>query len=85
MLKLTQVGEGGGGGGGGLLYSKFGYDPLSTGESEILLTNCFVLRSQQVLISIVNSHVMPFNFQYVLIHSFTLNLRCQISILAHCY
>ena len=47
-----------------------------------MLTISFVLGSQQVLITKVNSHVMLFNFQYILKNSYTLYmyLRCQISI-----
>ena len=45
-----------------------------------MLTISFVLGSQQVLITKVNSHVMLFNFQYILKNSYTLYLRCQTSI-----
>ena len=40
----------------------------------------FVLGSQQVIITKVNSQMMLFNFQYILKNSCTLYLRCQISI-----
>ena len=36
-----------------------------------------------MLITSVNSHVMPFYFQYVLTHSCTLNMHSGICILAH--
>ena len=45
-----------------------------------MLTISFVLGSQQVLITKVNSHVMLFNFQYILKNSYKLYLLCQISI-----
>ena len=47
-----------------------------------MLTIFFVLGSQQVLITKVNSHVMLFKFPYILKNSCTLHvyLRCQISI-----
>ena len=45
-----------------------------------MLTISFVLGSQKVLITKVNSHVMLFSFQYILKNSYTLYLRCQISI-----
>ena len=45
-----------------------------------MITNSFVLGSQQVFITKVNSHVMLFNFQYILKNSYALYLRCQISI-----
>ena len=45
-----------------------------------MLTILFVLGSKQVLITKVNSHVMLFNFQYILKNSCTLYLSCQISI-----
>ena len=45
-----------------------------------MLTIFFVLGSQQVLITEVNSHVILFNFQYILKNSITLYLGCQISI-----
>ena len=44
-----------------------------------MLTIFFVLGSQ-VLITKVNSHVMLFNFQYILKNSCALYLCCQISI-----
>ena len=43
-----------------------------------MLTIFFVLGSQQMLITKVNSHVMLFNFQYILKNSCTLYLRCQV-------
>ena len=45
-----------------------------------MLTIFFVLGSQQVIITKVNSHVMLFNFYHILKNSCTLYLRCQISI-----
>ena len=43
-------------------------------KEELCLQFFFVLGSQQVLITKVNSHVMLFNFQYILKNSFTLYL-----------
>ena len=40
----------------------------------------FVLGLQQVVITKVNSHMMLFNFQYILKNNCTLYLHCQISI-----
>ena len=45
-----------------------------------MLTIFFVLESQQVLITKVNSHLMHFNFQYILKNSCALYLLSQIFI-----
>ena len=63
---------------------RIGYDPLPR-VKENLLTNFFVLGVTKSVNINCNKSRMPFYFQYVLILSFTLHMRCQISILAHCY